>query len=455
MVGQEAPVEAWQVSAPGWFLGVPPLPGPWEIIQRQAETHHHAHKQSAPLFWPSPHLGIRAYFSKPCWPSKSAGLLDQTEMGKMKQHVEGRTKEDRSKVRKSLGTLKQLTVQPKTRQRYEQARKKFYSFLKENLLQLPTQRDKLDDILAEYIEHLWSSGEGRGLASDTVAGLQDLDPRLKGHLMVTWRLLKTWHVNEVPNRAPPIPEVALRAMVGWAIFHDYPAFAVSLLIGFYGLLRTGEIHDLTAKNIFMNGPKQPAVVSLGLTKGGKRIGAAESVTIPVTEVLVHLWKWKRSVPEREPLVHSSHQWRTLFSKCLNSLGLDSFGFRPYSLRRGGSTAWFHKHGNMDRLLVLGRWQASRTAKIYINSGLAMLSELTLPQKSLKPFLTVYSNSLSAQPKTWANSRELERGTWNYPGGEYFFFRCINKMLGTWDNLGLARPQGAFWGATCYLRLGVR
>ena len=221
---------------------------------------------------------------------------------------------------------------------------------------------------------------------------------VKGHLRVTWRLLKTWRINEVPNRAPPLPEVALKAMVGWAIFHEHMDFAISLLLGFYGLLRTGEIQSLTAKHIFMNGPKQPAVVSLGLTKGGKRVGAAESVTISVADVLGLLWRWKKSVPEREPLVHSNNQWRKLFSNCLNTLGLESFEFRPYSLRRGGATSWFHKHGNMDRLLVLGRWQASRTAKIYINSGLAMLSELKLPAKSVKPFLTVYSNHHSALPK---------------------------------------------------------
>ena len=49
-------------------------------------------------------------------------------MGKVTRHVEGRTKDQRAKVRKNLGSLKQLTVQPETRARYEAARKKFYAF---------------------------------------------------------------------------------------------------------------------------------------------------------------------------------------------------------------------------------------------------------------------------------------------------------------------------------------
>ena len=319
-------------------------------------------------------------------------------MGKVKQHLEARTKAQRVEVRKNLGTLKQLSVQPQTRLRYTRARQKFYHFLRENSLALPNKRDQLDNLLAEYIEFLWESGEGRGLASDTVAGLQDLDPKLKGQLALTWRLLKTWSVSEIPNRAPPLPETALRAMVGWAIFHEHHDFALSLMLGFYGLLRTGEILNLSAASVFMSRPSKPAVISLGLTKAGKRVGASESVTIQVGDALQLLWKWKKSSSDHSLLAPSSSQWRSLFSKCLEKLHLGDFGFRPYSLRRGGATCWFHRHGNFDKLLVLGRWQAAKTARIYINDGLAMLAELKLPDKHLHPFQQVYSRSFSAAPK---------------------------------------------------------
>eukprot|EP00438_Fugacium_kawagutii_P019799 Skav234936 [mRNA] locus=scaffold2677:147840:152458:- [translate_table: standard] len=191
--------------------------------------------------------------------------------------LKSRTQAQRAKVRRTLGPLKNLTVQPKTKARYVSARNQFYAFLEEEQLKLPRQREQLDALLAEYIEHLWISGQGRALASDTVAGLQDLDPRLKGTLAVTWRLLKTWSVNEIPNRAPPLAELALQAMVGWSIFHGHPEFALSLLVGFYSLLRTGELCDLQSSSIFMTSPTKPAIISLGYTKGGKRAGAAESV----------------------------------------------------------------------------------------------------------------------------------------------------------------------------------
>ena len=314
-------------------------------------------------------------------------------MGKVKPHVEGRSKESRAKVRKSLGTLKSLTVQPKTRARYEKARKGFYDFLHKENLEIPANRDALDGLLAEYLETLWSSGEGRGLASDTLAGLQDFDPRLKGKLALSWRLLKAWHVNEIPNRAAPIPENILQSMMGWAIFHDHHLFALSLALGYYGMLRTGELFDITLSSVFMSKKTAPAVISLGLTKGGKLTGAAESVTIQVEDVLRRLWQWRVSGAPHK-LVSSPHTWRALFAKCLTALKLDEFGFRPYSLRRGGATFWFQKHGSFDKLLISGRWQAAKTARIYLNEGLAILAEMKVPKKDVLPFVNVFLNSMS-------------------------------------------------------------
>lgn len=199
-------------------------------------------------------------------------------------------------------------------------------------------------------------------------------------------------------------------MVGWSFFNEEYQFGLSLLVGFFGLLRTGELFDVDASSIYMTGPSQGAVISLGLTKGAKRTGAAESVTLYVKEVLKKLWQWKQVARQHEPLVPSSSRWRKLFSRCIDELHLSSFGFRPYSLRRGGATFWFHRHGSFDKLLILGRWQASRTARIYLNEGLAMLAEMTMPKAHLTPFVKVY-NSVVRQ--SWP---KLEQTLGSWTGG---------------------------------------
>ena len=286
-------------------------------------------------------------------------------MGKMKRHLEGRSKEERIRVRSNLGTLKSLTVQPQTRVRYKHARQQFYQFLAPNDLTIPTQKHALDLLIGGYLEHLWSSGEGRGKASDTLAAIQDLQPHTKvtkGFLPLSWRLLKAWHVNEVPCRAPPLPETCLHAMIGWSIFKEEFAFALSLMLAYYGLLRTGELLEVRASHVFIESAKKPAVVSLGLTKGGKRMGASESVSVSVEFVLCWLKLWKRNASAQELLCATPAKWRAMFSQCVEAVGLSELNFRPYSLRRGGATHWFSKHGRLDRVVVLGRWQAQRTAR---------------------------------------------------------------------------------------------
>ena len=78
-------------------------------------------------------------------------------MGKV--FLEGHSKQARQNQRRQLGSLKSLTVSPKTNQRYTLARQKFYDFLDRNQLDLPRRREHLDGLLSEYIELLWTEGE--------------------------------------------------------------------------------------------------------------------------------------------------------------------------------------------------------------------------------------------------------------------------------------------------------
>ena len=202
-----------------------------------------------------------------------------------------------------MGTLTELTIQPRTRARYDKAKKRFYSFLSKNSLGLPRERHLLDGILCDYLEDLWATGEGRGLASDTLAALQDTSPRLRGSIPGAWGLFKTWHVNETPTSLTPAP----------------------------------------------------------------------------------------------------HTWRKLFSQALQALGLDSWEFRPYSPRRGGATFWFGQHGSLDRILLQGQWMAAKTARVYLNEGLAVLTEMKIPPAKLRPFRTVYVNPQRSPLPAWRNA----------------------------------------------------
>ena len=96
------------------------------------------------------------------------------------------------------------------------------------------------------------------------------------------------------------------------------------------MLRTDELTTLRNSHVFMKTASAPAVLSLGLTKSGKRVGASESVTLTVA-----VGAWKQSEKPQALFVSSASAWRRLFSECLQALQLTLFEFRPYSLRRGG------------------------------------------------------------------------------------------------------------------------
>ena len=145
--------------------------------------------------------------------------------------------------------------------------------------------------------------------------------------------MKIWTTQEIRNRAPLLPEQAVLAMAGWGFFHGRFNFSVSILLCFYAMLRTGEVLGIRNSDISMNSGTSPAVISLGLTKGGKRTGAAESVTLTAAVAVKWLWPWKSQNGPHGSLCPSSSVWRKMFKRCLSDLSLSLFEFRPYSLRR--------------------------------------------------------------------------------------------------------------------------
>ena len=326
-------------------------------------------------------------------------------------HLEGRSKAARQEQRRRLGPLRNLSVQSKTRDRYNKALDKYKSFLKDEGRVFPRDAPGHDYLLSQYIEFLWETGEGRALACDTIASVQDQQPALRGHLPSAWRLMRTWQTNEIPNRAPPLPVEALHVLVGYALFSGNGLFGLSLLLAFHGLLRTGELLGIRKTHVTQVGPRSPAVISLGMTKGGKRVGASESVTIREEETLRRLWQWLHTPNTPSLLCGTAHSWRKTFNDALEACQLEGHDFRPYSLRRGGATMYFGRHGSLDRLLVQGRWASSKTARIYINEGLAVLAELKLTFNApAKAYARQYNKSLMSPLQT------LELPQKGRPGG---------------------------------------
>lgn len=118
--------------------------------------------------------------TRPTNPQGGGGGFEPSSGMPRKRILESVKLEDRAAQRQKLGTLRDLTVQPATRRRYDLATNGFLSFLKDEHKTLPRNKHDMDPLVCEYLEHLWAAGKGRGLACDTLAGLQDMQPNLRG-----------------------------------------------------------------------------------------------------------------------------------------------------------------------------------------------------------------------------------------------------------------------------------
>ena len=140
-------------------------------------------------------------------------------------------------------------------------------------------------------------------------------------LALSWRLAKTWQKCEMPDRAAPLPEDLLQALAGCLLLQNKPEMSLALLVGFYCLLRTGELLALQACHVQIS-PKQDFIIlNLGFTKTSQRTGAEDSMTLRVDFVCRALAKWKSQVSPQTFLVpFSSYIFRQQFDSSSHRAG---------------------------------------------------------------------------------------------------------------------------------------
>lgn len=105
--------------------------------QQPKNAKDHSKIEQLPLgVQPSSGMGLREHRRQSGRSAESA--QGQEMMGKVgRRHREGRTKQERIAVRKKKCLLQTLTVQTRTKVRYEAAREQFYAFLRANNLSCP------------------------------------------------------------------------------------------------------------------------------------------------------------------------------------------------------------------------------------------------------------------------------------------------------------------------------
>ena len=271
-------------------------------------------------------------------------------------------------------SLTHACVSAKTARRYYAA----FSLLLPHLNQACTM-DEVDCVTAEWVEAQFTSGTILSTVADALSGFHHFLPMTKRKLAYTWRLLRTWRKVEPPCRAIPLPVDLAKAGIVAAILSGELYLAALLCLGFFCMLRTGELLKVRKQDLLVR--RRKAVVGLRCTKSGQQNAAMEAVSCdnPRAVEILQLCVEDQSRSPGSTLWQGSPQsFRAAFARLLKRLGVENFSFKPYSLRRGGATFLLQSHMPLEYILLRGRWRSASVARIYLQDGLAALTEIRMP-----------------------------------------------------------------------------
>ena len=310
-------------------------------------------------------------------PRRKVGVKKGTE-----RVIVRRTQMERHLARRGV-SLRDQAISSVTRRLYREAFKALWTWAGRAPPAFLQSIAAYDGILAEFIARSWEVGSTRGEAGNALSGSISAYPELRGRgkLTESWFLLNCWAKLEVPCRAPPLPALVVFGMIHWFLLRGHDAVAFLVAAGFESFLRTREMLSLTWADFQVG--ESSGVISLAHTKTGQRSASFEASTMSDPAVLA-LYRRARATcaagTGEDFYVFAGNESRfyELFAAALRDLGLSEFGFRPYSLRRGGATAFYRASANMQATIERGRWSSARVARIYINDGLAKEIELKLP-----------------------------------------------------------------------------
>jgi integrase len=293
--------------------------------------------------------------------------------------------------------LRDSRVTPDTLQRYKQAVQGFLRWSEEQHEE-PETVEELDNLLAEYIEDLFAEGTGYDQGKNVFFRILFFRPRWRGQLPEAHSALKGWERKRVVNSHPPMSwNVALLLA---ATFAKQGRFAqgVATLCMHDCLLRVSELCNLTPSDIGLpahlrlGNSQQRVVIALRRTKTGRH--QSVEVERPEVEELLRVLVRERLGHERL-FPFSAAVFRKQLKEVLAQHGLSRLNFSPHSLRHGGATEAFVSGKSVESILARGRWRSVEAARIYIQSGRALLLQLNIPILTLQVATTLSAFPTSA------------------------------------------------------------
>ena len=273
---------------------------------------------------------------------------------------------------------------------YKQALRRFFQYLEDEELPLPRIFRELDSYLSQFLEHMWLDDQPMAYAGHLLSALRRFMPESRWKVPRAKQYYSNWATSHVARQATPMPPEVIMAFAGLAISTHQAPLAALLLLGFLAFLRTGEMVSLHATKIHADPNLGRVLLALPSTKTSRHAEETVCVSDPLVAHLV-----ASVLPQlTTPLVWagSARSFRAVLAEFSTFFELDSFQFSAYSIRRGGASFAFAQGASLDELLIKGRWQSQRTARLYLDTGRAALIQTRFNPRQVK-YLHHYGSKL--------------------------------------------------------------
>lgn len=252
----------------------------------------------------------------------------------------------------------------------------------------------MSELLQKFVQYAYANSVSFYDARHAVLAIQWFWPMMLGQLQTPWKSLESWWLEVPVKNRIPMPVDVLELLFVCALMlacahasikrRQWAVLAIVLRIGFFGLLRPGELLCLVVGDVYVCevlGQYQ-LVVTIRNPKTRKWLGRRQHVLI--SDVCTCVWvKWLiQGRSSDEPLwPWGESVARSLFRTLCRSRGLTSSGLTLASLRAGGATHAYQVCQDVSRIQFMGRWASLRTVKIYIQEAMStyVLSRINIDQ----------------------------------------------------------------------------
>lgn len=228
-------------------------------------------------------------------------------------------------------------------------------------------------MIKEFGNHLFETGKSLYLLRHLVVFVQKEFLGARMYLSCCWDLIAKWETLEPPIHRTPLPSVILRAMVVVALHWKWPRFAATLVLGFFGILRPGEILRARRRELLL---PEDLCFEAGLqiflridepkTKRRSR-GKTQHAVVEDPLVVPFLAAVFGRV-RRDEFIYpiSPSSFRRRWDIILGHLKIPGrLKLTPGSLRGGGACHFYREHQDLGRLMWKMRLRQQQTLENYL------------------------------------------------------------------------------------------